>query len=162
MNIDIEERGRGDREDLIPVLRESFSGIYLWHARRILRSRATVLAAMRGRIPIGLAMMKMLSRDVGYVYYLALARAERRLGVGGLLLDRCLTSLFSLGVSTILACVTDGNIPSERLVISRGFVPCTMGDLLKRFGALKALGFWIGMTVAPGEEVFVKLAQSTW
>jgi L-amino acid N-acyltransferase YncA len=105
-------------------------------------------------------MMKMLAPAVGYVYYLAMARAERRHGVGGVLLDRCLTSLSSLGASTILACVTDGNIPSERLVISRGFLPCGLGSLVRQFGAIKALEFWIGMTVAPGEKLFAKIAQS--
>jgi ribosomal protein S18 acetylase RimI-like enzyme len=152
-DISIEERGRGDRRDLLPILRDSFDGIYLWHARRILLGRAAVLAAERNRAPVGLAMTKMLAPGVGYVYYLAISRAERRRGIGGLLLDRCLTYLASQGAGTVFASVTGGNLPSERLVASRGFRACTFGNLAARLGPAAALGMWMRMTVAPGERV---------
>ena len=156
MDIHIEQRRQGDRLDLLPILEDSFGGIYLWHARRILLSRAEVLAAERNQAPIGLAMMKMLAPSVGYLYYLATSRAERRRGIGGLLLDQSLTLLASRGAGTVLAAVTGGNLPSERLVVSRGFRACSFRNLATHFGAIAALRLWLGMTVAPGERVFVR------
>lgn len=157
MDISIEVRRQADRGDLLAILRESFGGIYLWHARRILLGPAAVLAAERNRAPIGLVMMKMLAPGVGYVYYLAISRTERHRGIGGLLLDRCLSYLDSRGARAVLVSVTGGNLPSERLVASRGFHACLFRDLARRFGAAAALRLWMGMTVAPGERVFMKL-----
>ena len=157
MDIRFEERRRDDRGDLLPVLRESFEGIYLWHARRILRGRATVLAADRNGIPIGLAMMKMLAPRVGYVYYLAVSSVERQQGTGGRLLERCLSHLVSRGVRAVLACVTVGNVPSERLFASRGFRARSFRDLIGYFGALGAPRIWFGMTATPRERVWMKL-----
>jgi GNAT superfamily N-acetyltransferase len=163
MEISFEERRQGDRGDLLPILGESFSGIYLWHARRILLGRAMVLAATlaaeMNRVPTGLAMMKMLAPGVGYVYYLAISRAERQRGIGGHLLDQCMSRLISRGALVVLASVTGGNLPSERLVASRGFRACRFRDIAARFGVTAALRFWLGMTVAPGEKVFMRLAE---
>jgi GNAT superfamily N-acetyltransferase len=149
----VEERKRGDRRDLLPILAESFSGVYLWHARRILLGRSAVLAAERHGSPVGLAMMKMLSPAVGYVYYLAVLPAERRNGIGGALLDGCLAWLASRGAGTTLAAVTRGNVPSERLIASRGFTPRTFWNLILHFGPAAAALLWLRMTVAPGERV---------
>ena len=151
--ISIVERGRGDRGDLLPILAESFDGIYLWHARRILLGRAAVFAAHRDRTPVGLAMIKMLSPRIGYVYYVAVSPRERRHGIGGLLLDRCLAVLASRGAGPILASVTRSNPPSERLIVSRGFRPCTFRNLVLHFGPAAAVRLWMSMTVAPGERV---------
>ncbi|MGA2974328.1 MAG: GNAT family N-acetyltransferase [Spirochaetia bacterium] len=159
MDISIQERQRADRRDLLAILRESFSGIYLWHARRILLGPAAVLAAESSRTPIGLVIMKMLAPGVGYVYYLAISPAERRRGTGGFLLDRCLGYLDSHGARAVLASVTEGNLPSERLVASRGFHICRFRDLARRFGAAAAFRLWMGMTVAPGERVFMRLME---
>jgi len=150
IDINVVERGRGDRSDLFPILEESFGGIYLWHARWILRSRAVVLASESRETPSALAIMELLAPTVGYVYYLAVSRLERHRGLGGLLLDRCLSRLISAGARTVLASVTRGNLPSERLVVSRGFSPCIFRDLTRQFGAAKAFKLWMGMTVAPG------------
>ena len=136
--ISFEERRQGNRRDLLPMLGESFSGIYLWHARRILLGRAAVIAAERNRVPTGLAMMKMLAPGVGYVYYLAISRAERQRGIGGHLLDQCMSRLVSQGALAVLASITGGNLPSERLVASRGFYACRFRDLAGRFGAAAA------------------------
>jgi ribosomal protein S18 acetylase RimI-like enzyme len=150
---------RGDRADLLPLLRESFSGIYLWHARRILSGHATILAAHRNGEPVGLAMVTMLNPGTGYVYYLAVSPAERHRGTGGLLLDQSLNCLTARGARIVLASVTRANIPSERLVASRGFRPCRFRDLSRRFGRVAALKLWVGMTVAPGERVTMRPAE---
>jgi ribosomal protein S18 acetylase RimI-like enzyme len=156
MSLAVRERARGGRTDLFPLLGASFSGIYLWHARRILSGRSTVLAAERNGTPVGLAMVTVLTRGVGYVYYLAVAPAERRQGVGGLLLDTSLEYLAGRGARIVLAAVTRANIPSERLVASRGFRSCRFRDLSRRFGAFSALRLWVGMTIAPGEKVTIR------
>jgi ribosomal protein S18 acetylase RimI-like enzyme len=156
MNLAVRERVRGRRADLFPLLGASFSGIYLWHARKILNGRSTVLAAERNGEPVGLAMVTMLNHDVGYVYYLAVAPAERRQGAGGLLLDTSLEFLTLHGAQIVLAAVTRANIPSERLMASRGFRSCRFRDLSRRFGAFSALRLWVGMTVAPGENVIIR------
>ncbi len=158
MDIAFEERARGERADLLPVLAESFSGIYFWHARRILSGRATVLAAVRNGIPVGLAMLKTLSPGTGYVYYIAVTRAERQRGTGGLLLDQAIAFLTARGSSTILACVTRANTPSERLMASRGFLPSGFRDLHRHYGIFGAMRLWVGMTVAPGEKVTMRQA----
>ena len=158
--ITFEERAPGGRADLAAVLAESFSGIYLWHARRILFSGATVLAALRGEVPAGLVMVKTLTPVTGYVYYVAVAAGERQRGTGGLLLDEAITMLTARGSSTILACITRANVPSERLMSSRGFLPVTFRDLRRRFGALAAVRLWMGMTVAPGETVTMRQAAA--
>jgi L-amino acid N-acyltransferase YncA len=151
--IAFEERVQGDRADLVPLLGESFSGIYLWHARRILSGGATVLAARRNGTAVGVAMVKMLDPGTGYVYYIAVARAERRRGTGGLLLDRAIARLVARGSTVILACVTRANVPSERLMASRGFFPSGFRDLARHSGVFGAMRLWAGMTVAPGEQV---------
>jgi ribosomal protein S18 acetylase RimI-like enzyme len=104
-------------------------------------------------------MMKMPAPGVGYVYYLAISPAERQRGTGGLLLDACLDRLASQGAAVILASVTKGNLPSERLVASRSFRPWHFRNLARRFGAAAALRLWMVMTVAPGERVFMRLLK---
>jgi ribosomal protein S18 acetylase RimI-like enzyme len=101
--------------------------------------------------------MKMMTPGAGYVYYLAVSPTERRRGIGGLLLDKCLSYLESLGAGAVLASVTAGNLPSRQLVASRGFCACSFRNLARRFGVLGALRLWIGMTVAPGETVSIRL-----
>ena len=40
---------KGERERLVPILEESFEGLYLWHARRTLQSIEVVRAVKRRR-----------------------------------------------------------------------------------------------------------------
>lgn len=142
------------------MLRESFAGLYLWHARRILRGPVMVLAAERDGAPVGVAMAKMLARGVGYVYYVAVSGHERGRGVGGVLLDVCLSRLSTQGAASVLASVTPGNAASEQLVEGRGFKPWGFREAARLYGAARALFLWFTMTVAPGERVY-RLDKST-
>ena len=81
------------RESLTPILLESFKGIYLWHARRTLRSVRWVRKATQGSVVVGLAMSTMLGEISGYAYYAAVTPSQRAKGVGGFLLDDALELL---------------------------------------------------------------------
>jgi len=76
------------------ILEEGFSGLYLWHARRTLHSAELVRVALVGGEPAGLVIPKRIGADIGYVYYIAVAKRFRGRGVGGALLDDVLA--FSL------------------------------------------------------------------
>ena len=75
------------RERAVPVLIDSFVGIYRWHAKRTLREVQVVRGAEIGGALAGIAMLERLVPDVGYVYYIAVASAHRRRGSG----DDCST-----------------------------------------------------------------------
>src|SRR2546427_11622861 len=76
-----------ERTGLEWILEESFEGWYLMHSRRTLRDIELVRAAMSSGKPVGLVMLKMLMEGVGYVYYIAVAKASRKKGIGKLLLE---------------------------------------------------------------------------
>ena len=93
------------RESLTPILLESFKGIYLWHARRTLRSVRWVRKATQGSVVVGLAMSTMLGEISGYAYYAAVTPSQRAKGVGGFLLDDALELLQAYGAREVFACV---------------------------------------------------------
>ena len=68
------------------ILIESFEGWYLRHSTRTLHHIEIVRAAMSAGKPVGLVMLKTIEGDVGYVYYIAVPRTERKKGIGKLLL----------------------------------------------------------------------------
>src|SRR5438034_6531922 len=76
----------GKRKGLEWILDESFEGWYLMHSKRTLRDVEVVRAAMSLDKPVGLVMLKTLEGSAGYVYYIAVAKAERKKGIGKLLL----------------------------------------------------------------------------
>src|SRR5689334_20059341 len=69
------------------ILEESFEGWYLMHSRRTLKDVEIVRSANISGKPVGLVMLKMLEGKAGYVYYIAVARAVRKKGIGKLLLE---------------------------------------------------------------------------
>jgi ribosomal protein S18 acetylase RimI-like enzyme len=158
----VEEVSRVERARLLPILEESFEGLYLWHARRTLQSIGVVLAAMTGDgEDVGLVMLKLLARGAGYVYYVAVMPRFRRQGIGGRLLDEALSRLASLGVVDVYASVEEENAESKALFASRGFVRLRGSEMYERYGRIRALLMYREMTVVPGEVVLGKRLEAS-
>ncbi len=92
-----------ERAGLEWILEESFEGWYLMHSRRTLRDIELVRAAVSSGKPVGLVMLKTLEGNVGYVYYIAVAKTSRKKGIGKLLLDDALRIFSASGVKEIFA-----------------------------------------------------------
>src|SRR5438874_13777209 len=80
----------GERASLGWILEESFEGWYLMHSKRTLRDIELFRVAMSSGKAVGLVMLKTLEEKVGYVYYIAVAKAIRKKGIGKLLLEDAL------------------------------------------------------------------------
>ena len=143
-----------DRERAVPVLEEGFVGIYRWHAKRTLRSVTDVRAAEEDGRVVGVALLERLAPEVGYVYYLSVARAGRQKGVGGRLLDDALSRFARQGVTIVYGAVEEDNRPSRRLFESRGFRLVERRELNWREGGLGAEGLRSRMWVVHGEVVY--------
>jgi ribosomal protein S18 acetylase RimI-like enzyme len=154
--VHIEEARGGSRSRLGAILEQSFAGMYLWHAQRTLRTVRWVRAAFREGAPEGLAMLRMIARRSGYIYYIAVIPSRRATGIGGRLLDDALQVLKAEGAAEALACILSGNFPSIRLFESRGFMRVSFSRLVRSRGFLSAATLWTRMIVAPGEKVFAK------
>jgi ribosomal protein S18 acetylase RimI-like enzyme len=156
-DVEVVEVPEGERARLLPILEESFEGLYLWHARRTLQRIETVRAA---RTPegedAGLLMMKMLGDGAGYVYYVAVARRWRRGGIGGRLLDDAVSFLSDNGARDIFASVEEENEESKALFGSRGFEGVDASEMSGRYGRLRALLMYREMMVVPGEVLLRK------
>jgi ribosomal protein S18 acetylase RimI-like enzyme len=144
---------RESRGSLLPLVTQSFTGIYRWHAKRILRSARWVRRADQGGALAGMSMLTMFGRSIGYVYYIAVSPSRRGSGVGGMLLDDALQVLRKEGAREAFACVHPHNKPSFRLFRSREFSVLSFRELAKRDGAVRATRLWMRMAVAPGEDV---------
>ena len=142
---------RGERVALEQILEESFEGWYLRHSKRTLREVEEVRAARSSGAPLGLIMLKTLPQGVGYVYYVAVARARRRMGVAGLLLRDALERFRSAGVAEVFASVETDNLPSERLFSAEGFTRTGLIEVSRSHGTLRALNMYRMMVVVPGE-----------
>jgi len=147
----------GERARLLPILEESFEGLYLWHARRTLQNIETVRAArtQEGE-DAGLLMMKMLGDGAGYVYYVAVARRWRRRGIGGRLVDDAVLFLSKSGARDIFASVEEENEESKALFGSRGFERVDASEMAGEYGRLRALLMYREMMVVPGEVLLCK------
>src|SRR6266849_10202688 len=106
---------RKERAGLEWILEESFEGWYLMHSKRTLRDIELVRAATSSGKSVGLVMLKTLEGSVGYVYYIAVARAFRRKGIAKLLLEDALRLFKASAVKEVFASVEENNIPSEAL-----------------------------------------------
>lgn len=149
---------KGGRERLLPILEESFEGLYLWHARRTLQSIEVVRAARtaEGGEDSGLAMLKTLDEGAGYVYYVAVPPRFRRQGIGGKLLDDAISRFAKVGVRDVYASVEEDNIESKTLFGSRGFDRVKDSEMTARYGRIRSLLMYREMMVVPGEELLVK------
>ncbi len=145
------------RGSLRPILDQSFTGLYRWHAKKTLASIRWVTEAVRGDAKAGVAMFTMLGARSGYIYYLAVIPALRAGGVGGLLLDDALRQLLTSGATEAFACARTDNIPSIGLLRSRDFVRTGFRELAASKGFPAATRLWMKMVVAPGEKVFLKV-----
>ena len=146
----------GKRAELEWILQESFEGWYLMHSKRTLRDVELVRAAMSSGKPVGLVMLKTLEGSVGYVYYIAVAMANRNKGIGKLLLEDALRLFKSSGVKEVFASVEKDNEPSEALFAAEGFTKTSFGEVSKRHGSLHTVNMYRAMTVVPGEVLLRK------
>ena len=142
---------RKERAGLEWILEESFEGWYLMHSKRTLRDIELVRAATSSGKPVGLVMLKTLEEGLGYVYYVAVARAQRKRGIGKLLLNDALRLFKASGVKEVFASVEEDNEPSEALFASEGFTPTNLGAVSRKHGRLHALNMYREMWVVPGE-----------
>lgn len=147
---------RADRERLEPILEDGFTGIYLWHARKTLKDVEIVKAATVGNDPAGLVMLRDLGGSLGYVYYIAVAKQFRQMGVGGILLDESLRYFFERGMVEVYASVESDNEASLKLFDSRGFRASSLHALTKKYGILKSNHLRMKMFLVPGELLRVK------
>ena len=155
-NIEITDVPAGKRQELDWILEESFEGWYLMHSRRTLRDIELVRAAVSSGKPVGLVMLKTLAEKVGYVYYIAVARASRNKGIGKLLLENALKLFKTSNLKEVFASVEKDNDPSEALFASEGFTKTSFSEVSKRHGSLHTVNMYRAMTVVPGEILLRK------
>jgi len=145
------------RTDLKWILEESFEGWYLRHSTGMLLKIETVRAAMSQGNPVGLVMLKKLENGAGYVYYIAVAKSQRKKGIGKLLLEDALEGFKAGKVKEIFASVESDNESSEALFASEGFKQTSFGEVAGKNGRLRALNMYREMLVVPGEILLHKL-----
>lgn len=147
---------REKRASLSWILDESFEGWYLIHSKRTLRDIELVRAAISSGKPIGLVMLKKLEGSVGYVYYIAVARDQRKKGIGKLLLENALQFFKDSKITEVFASVEEDNRPSEALFESEGFTPTSFSEVSKKHGNLRTINMYRIMLVVPGEVLLRK------
>ncbi len=141
----------GAREPAVPLLRESFTGYYRWHAKRTLRDVSLVRGAERNGELLGVAMLERLTPEAGYVFYVAVAAAHRREGVGRALLDDALAHFRGAGAEVVYAAAEEENSASIGLFRSRGFRFVERDEPGYREGGLGAWGLHRRMRLVRGE-----------
>lgn len=146
----------GERTRFEKILEESFDGWYLRHSKRTLLEAEVVRAALSSDTPVGIVMLNVLDALVGYVFYIAVAKAYRRRGVARMLLADALRYFENAGVKEVYASVERENEPSEGLFGSEGFVRTSFVDVSTRYGGLRALNMYRRMLVVPGEVLLRK------
>ena len=139
------------------ILEQSFEGWYLMHSRRTLKDVEIVRSANLSGKPIGLVMLKMLEGNAGYVYYIAVAKSERKKGIGKVLLEDSLKRFRESGATEVFASVEKDNEPSEALFVSEGFTKTSFSEVSKKHGSLHTLNMYRVMTVVPGEILLHKI-----
>jgi ribosomal protein S18 acetylase RimI-like enzyme len=139
------------RDGAIPVIKQSFVGIYRWHAKRTLHRIATVRAAMIDGQIAGVSMLEQLAPEVSYVYYIAIGQAYRRKGLGRMLLDDALGRFRKEGSRIVYAAAEEDNEPSLALLRSRGFRLIERKERGYKEGGLGAWGLRSKMMLVHGE-----------
>ncbi len=155
--VEVVEVAKGERARLLPILEESFEGLYLWHARRTLQSIEVVRAARtQDGEDAGLIMLKLVAEGAGYVYYVAVPPRFRRRGIGGRLLDDAMARFEREGVRDVYASVEEDNLESKTLFGSRGFERLQGSEMAERYGRIRSLLMYREMMVVPGEVLLGK------
>jgi ribosomal protein S18 acetylase RimI-like enzyme len=139
------------REAAIPVIKDGFTGIYRWHAKRTLREVSVVRGAWEADELVGIAMLEHLAPGVGYVYYVSVRLDRRRGGVGQALLDDALARFRTEQLEVAYAAVEEDNEPSLALFRSRGFRVVERKETSYRDGGLGAWGLRSKMWIVSGE-----------
>jgi ribosomal protein S18 acetylase RimI-like enzyme len=139
------------REELVPLIKDGFVGIYRWHAKRTLFRIDRVRAVRSGGGWLGLSMLERLAPEVGYVYYIVVGSAARQRGLGGFLLDDALAIFGAAGVEIVYAAVEEDNAASIALFTSRGFRLVDKQERSYKEGGLGAWGLRSRMMVVSGE-----------
>jgi len=139
------------RERGVPIVIDSFVGIYRWHAKRTLRRVSVVRGAEVAGELRAISMLEELVPGVGYVYYIAVAGAHRREGFGGRLLDDAIERFQRQGMRIIYAAAEEDNAPSIALFRSRGFRLVERDELPYFDGGLGAKGLRTRMMLVSGE-----------
>ena len=155
-SLSIRELSREARSEANPVLEQSFEGWYLWHAKRTLKDVEQVFAAYIGETIAGVAMLKMLEPNIGYVYYIAVSSNFRRHGLGRSLLQKSIEYFSTRNVDLVFAGISEDNEESKGLFSSQNFEHMTFSELAKMFGRLKVVALYRKMTIVSGEVVYVK------
>jgi ribosomal protein S18 acetylase RimI-like enzyme len=155
--VEVSDVPPGRRDALKGILEDSFEGWYLRHSLGTLESIEAVKAATLGGQFAGLAMLKMLDSESGYVFYIAVSKQERRKGVGGRLLDESLAYLGGRGATRVFASVEEDNAESKALFRSRGFDHTDFGEMSNLYGFAGALNKYRVMRVVPGEELLMRV-----
>jgi ribosomal protein S18 acetylase RimI-like enzyme len=150
-SVEIRDLAAPERELAVPVLIDSFTGIYRWHAKRTLRSISRVRGAWSGDALTGISMLEFLEPPVGYVYYIAVRSGHRRRGVALRLLDDALHLFGESGARVVFAAAEEDNTPSLRLFSARGFRVTEPRERGWREGGLGAWGLRSRMMVVSGE-----------
>lgn len=138
------------------ILEESFEGWYLRHSLGKLKDIEIVRVAQLSGKGVGLVMVKNVEPEVGYVYYIAVARENRRRGVARFLLEDAIDRFQKAGVKEVFASAETDNIPSETLFESEGFTRTNFGEVSKKYGRLRSLDMYMKMLVVPGEVLLHK------
>lgn len=141
----------GAREPVVPVLIDSFVGIYRWHAKRTLRDVRWVRGARLENEIVGVSMLEPLTPEVGYVYYLAVKAAQRGRGIGAVLLDDALDRFRRERIRVVYGAAEEDNTPSLALFRSRGFRTVERRELGHAEGGLGARGVRSRMRLVYGE-----------
>ena len=142
----------GDQRELaVPILIDSFVGIYRWHAKRTLRRISIVRGARDEERLVGVSMLEDLAPGVGYVYYIAVSRASRHRKVGTFLLDDALTRFRTQRSEIVYAAAEEDNVASLALFRSHGFRLIDRDETGYRDGGLGAWGLRSKMMVVHGE-----------
>jgi ribosomal protein S18 acetylase RimI-like enzyme len=143
-----------DRPRAIPIVIDSFEGIYRWHAKRTLREVSRVRGATSQGELVGVTMLELLEPEVGYVYYVAVLQSHRRRGVAGRLLVDALELFRRQGSRVVYAAAEEENTASIRLFVGHGFRRTERKELSWREGGLGAWGLRSRMMVVSGEELY--------
>ncbi|MEM3637224.1 MAG: GNAT family N-acetyltransferase [Conexivisphaerales archaeon] len=140
-----------ERKKLEVILQESFEGWYLRHASSKLYQLQLVFSALLNGLPVGLAMLDEPSPTSTYLFYIAVRRDYRRMGIASKLVDHCISYSISVGKKEIFAAVEESNKPSLSLFTSKGFKRIGFREMSKRFGLTEAITMHRRMVVVPGE-----------